>query len=254
MGNLINTEFLKLKKSVSYKFILIAFFVVELLLVQNEISVGVNHTGVLYTGMQWIYKLPTQAAYYVGFLFLFAADFVAGEFGNRTFTAAFWCGHPRGHILWAKAAVYLSGLLPFLLIHAVTGPALWTIQFGFGSPLSLALAASIGRSILYCLIGFLVFGCISYLCVFLTGSRIGALSLSWAVVYVLGVLAGNSVQIKYSAIREALVSFFRLTVFFQLGESDMDQIPFTVTFFSSLVWMALLLFAAKVRFDRQDLK
>lgn len=113
MRNLIKAEFFKLKKSLSYKLILAGFFLTEILLVWNEISVGVNHTGVLYTGAQWIYRLPSQASYYVVFLFLFAADFVAGEFQNRTFAASFLCGYPRRTILWAKAAVYFTGLFPF---------------------------------------------------------------------------------------------------------------------------------------------
>lgn len=226
----------------------------EILLVWNEISVGVNHNGKLYTGIQWIGKLPTQAGYYVGFLFLFAADFVAGEFRHCTFPAALLCGHSRGDILWAKAAAYFTGLLPFLLIHTVTGPILWTIQSGLGSPLDLSLAALIGRSFLYCLIGFLVFGCIGYLCAFLGGGRVKALSLNWAIAYIFGVLAANAESIKYPAIRGALVFFFRLTVYFQLREDYMDQIPFTVTFLSSLIWLALLLFAAKARFDKRELK
>ena len=64
----------------------------------------------------------------MGFLFIYAADFAAGEYRNRTYAAGFLCGYPRKVLLWAKAVAYFTGLIPFLLIHAVTGTVMWTIQ------------------------------------------------------------------------------------------------------------------------------
>lgn len=143
-------------------------------------------------------------------------------------------------------------VISVFLIHAVTGPALWTIQFGFGKAFHLNLAALIGRSLIYCVIGFLVFGCISFLCAFVAGSRIGALSLSLVTVQVLGVLAANSVSIKHPVISRALVFFFRLTAFLQLNVPYI--VPLKVTFFSSLVWVTLMLMATRARFEKRDLK
>ena len=101
-------------------------------------------------------------------------------------------------------------------------------------------------------------GCIGFLCAFVTGNRIGALSLNWAVVYILGVLAANAEDIKYPVLSKVLVFIFRLTIFDQLGELNgvkiMKHIPLGVTFFSSLAWIALMLLAAKKLFEKRDLK
>ena len=141
MGNLVKCEFFKLKKSLTYKLVLISFLVFEIIFIRNEITIGVLHTGVLYTGAEWFYRMPAQCSYYSGFVFIYVADFVAGEYRNRTYAAGFLCGHPRKVLLWAKAVAYFTGLIPILLIHAVTGTVMWTIQSGFGMGMGVELAA-----------------------------------------------------------------------------------------------------------------
>lgn len=258
MGNLVKCEFFKLKKSLTYKLVLISFLIFEIIFIHNEISIGVLHTGVLYTGAEWLYRMPAQCSYYIGFLFIYAADFAAGEFRNRTYAAGFLCGYPRKVILWAKAVAYFTGLIPFLLIHAATGTVMWTIQSAFGMEMSVELAVLIGKALLYCIIGFAVIGCLGFLCTFIARNRIGSLSLCWAVVYILGVMAANAEDIKYPVISKVLVFIFRLTVFLQLGElngvKNMKHIPLSVTFFSSLAWIALMLLSAKNLFEKRDLK
>ena len=79
MGNLIKCEFFKLKKSLTYKLVLISFLVFEIIFIRNEITIGVLHTGVLYTGAEWFYRMPAQDSNYIGFLFIYAADFAEGD-------------------------------------------------------------------------------------------------------------------------------------------------------------------------------
>ena len=256
MGHLIKAEFYKLRKSLSYKVLLAAFLVFEILFVRNEVTSGIRWTGIVYTGAEWLYRVPGQASYYVGFLYLFAADYVAGEFRNRTLVSGCLCGFLRRQVLYAKAAAYFAGILPFMLIHTVTGPVVWTMQFGFGMGFNVDTIMLVLSTLLYCTLGHLVFGGMGFLGALIARNRIGTVGLSLGVSQILGIVNANASLLE----NPVLTAILKLTIFFQLSEFLGNRpliythVPLWVMVLTSVIAVAFILLLAKVHFEKHDLK
>lgn len=126
MGNLIKSEWFKLRKSLGFK-ILLAGTVISTSTILILLAMGSAGTGSQLMAIGFSYVLHHA---FVGFLF--AAVFWCNEFSNRTFALSLLCGHSRRKVFLAKVVVFLFGLLLLFGVYVGLTTVYASVSNGFG--------------------------------------------------------------------------------------------------------------------------
>lgn len=126
MGNLIKSEWFKLRKSLGFK-ILLAGSVISTFTILILLAMGSPAPGSQLMAIGFSYVLHHA---FVGYLF--AAVFWCNEFSNRTFALSLLCGHSRSKVFFAKVVVFLFGLLLLFGVYVGLSTAYASVGNGFG--------------------------------------------------------------------------------------------------------------------------
>lgn len=126
MGNLIKSEWFKLRKSLGFK-ILLAGTVISTFTILILLAMGSAGTGSQLMAIGFSYVLHHA---FVGFLF--AAVYWCNESSNRTFALSLLCGHSRRKVFLAKAVVFLFGLLLLFGVYVALTTVYASVSNGFG--------------------------------------------------------------------------------------------------------------------------
>lgn len=246
MGKLIKAELFKLSRTFTYK-ALITFSTV----IGIAFGTVVVRGGFTAAGIFWVAIMGTGFLYNAALISLFAADYIAGEFANRTFAAEIACGASREALFGAKAAVFFVGLLPLLFIYDIITIAVLTVQNGFGAAWNADTAVFIISRVLFSILCNFTMGACILLAAYLARSRLATV----------GIGAGGAYLLHQCCINEhnpVLLKLWQFTFVYQMDAvcsgRRAEPVPFTIVALSSLVGTAALLGAALLAFCRCDLK
>lgn len=157
MGNLIKSEWFKLRKSLGFK-ILLAGNVISTFSILILLAMGSTTTGSQAMAIGFSYVLHHA---FVGFLF--AAVFWCNEFSSRTFALSLLCGHSRGKVFLAKVLVFLAGLLLLFGVYGGLTTVYARVSHGFGLEWSLETGKHIFVLLVCGLSGWLAMGSVMVL-------------------------------------------------------------------------------------------
>lgn len=246
MVKLIRAELYQLRKGFMYK-ALLAFsaaigIVFGIILIRNGSTVeGIR--GVAVMGGGFLYN--------AALISFFAADYIAGEFANRTLAAEIACGASREALFGAKAIVFFAGLLPLLFLYDVITIVVLTVRNGFGAAWDAGTAVFvINRVAVSVLCNFTMGACI-LLAAYLVRSRIGTAGLGIGGVYLLH-------QCCINERNPAILKLWQFTFVYQMDAATSGRravpVPFGIVVLSSLAGITALLCMALFLFRRSDLK
>ena len=242
MRNLIKAEFFKLRKLTAYKVLLIIYLMIEIVINKNYIgnSVAYPKYNPTYTGIDWLMTQPRTMAFYMLAVFFFTNFYVNGDFVSHTFYSGLLCGLPRKKTFCAKIILLFAGIVPLMLVYALTGTVLWSIHAGFGmnfgSQAFFLIAKAFGERTLLTLqlVGDAVLFAV------IIKSRIGAFLLSFGTLNIIGILRANIEDIvKIPALSKILLLLLSL---------------FTLNIGTFLAGVLLRFLAAGYIFEKYDLK
>lgn len=245
MANLIKAEFFKLKKLAGYRWLLVSYLLIEILVQINNIDNSVVYPkyNPSYTGVEWLLYRHQPSLYcdgcaiaekspymlqriewllnkhytvvpYMLAIFLFIAFYVKGDFTARTFYSALLCGIPRKKAFWAKLIVLFAGVVPLMLVSFLTGTVLWSVHSGFGINFGLEAVFLVAKAFAKQLL--LSFILVSHAVLFavITKSRIGTFGWGISTMYVIP-KAGLALQFLLSLFYLNLGTIL-VTVLFEL--------------------------------------
>ena len=242
MKDLIKAEFFKLKKSTAYKALFITYLLIEVVLNNNYIgnSVAYPKYNPTYTGIDWLSTQPRTMLFYMIAVFLFTDFHMNGDFTAHTFYSGLLCGLPRRKAFWAKIISLFAGVVPLMLVYALTGTALWSVHAGFGMDFGVQALFLITKAFGERIYFTLLFVSQTIFFTIAVRSRIGAILLGFLTLNGFGILRGNiETIIKIPAFSKILL--FILSIFYlNIG-----------TFLASVL---LKLLAAGYIFEKYDLK
>lgn len=253
MLNLIRCEFLKLRKSMAFKVILVIIFVYGTMMTITNI-IQVTPTTPTNGISAFLFALAEQSSIVIIMGAVMAGIFICTDFENRTLQNAIACGHSRMTLLISKAIAYFLSMSLIMIPYPIIIGVSISIHNGFGMSLSfeilLKLLLSMISIIFINIVGLSV-------CVFLAfmirksgaviGSCIGVLAL---INVVIGVLSRVSNEIQ-----PVLKYFPSIT---GLGNSVLTQQAnygvFISAIFISLLYMGIILVITGGIFRRAELK
>lgn len=111
MKNLICADLLKLRRSLGYKLILLAPFILGMYAWYITIVVHDSKS----TGLSFLESSVRDFQYISSFVAIFAGIFISSEFANRTFGIAVSAGNKRLSVFFSKVIVLLIGVLPMVV-------------------------------------------------------------------------------------------------------------------------------------------
>ncbi|MDE6608369.1 MAG: hypothetical protein K2K54_11545 [Lachnospiraceae bacterium] len=258
MHNLLKAEFFKLSKSFTYKLMIGMYLLFEIWDHMKAVTKDILYTGVSYTGSERFFIMPAGTSY-IEFMWIYAAVFVAGDFTNRNYAVSVVCGYPRRNIFGAKAVVYFVGMLPVMLIHAVVGPTVWSMYYGWGREWGSGTVLFMLKPLAYYLCSFAVFGSTYFFFAMLAKNRIGAVAMNLFLTQGIGSVIGNALMLlEDSVIRrlfEFLIQFSILQQVWDLRRGEHEMIySFRLTFISSVAVTILMMLMATYIFCKHDMK
>lgn len=174
MNSLIKGEFFKLKKSRSFKLILIfsllcsAIFYFYYLISIQKTHKDLNN----FSGTSIFYLLLSGLVYENFFSSLIAASFVSKDFEKQTINLSFTYGYSRLNILISKLIVYIIATTLTLYLFIFSCTALFSISYGFGSELTLYCIFMMLKSLIINFLGILTLSTITFLIALITRNSI----------------------------------------------------------------------------------
>ncbi len=216
MLNLIQSERLKLRKSLSFKILNLSAVVLALILTVM-IILAANMSGVeeitvtgntLISGLDAFTNALEETQLNSLLLSVFAGLFICGDFSNRTICLSLSSGHTRFHVSMSKLIVYFMGSFVLILIFPIVLTTTVTLLNGFGAEITAELFRYMLRSLLLYLLLSLANASIYAMVAFLlksVGPSIGA-GLGFMLIYSLVLqssqLGGNSLGwlVRYSSL------------------------------------------------------
>ena len=260
MKRLIKTEFFILSKSVLYRRLLVICFLIAL----NSAGLDKHYTGIVHvTGYEWFCIVQLTGGIVLIPICIFAADYVAGAFANRTCTVGLMCGFTREKIFSAKVIVYLIGLVPFYLMNTIIGTLSRTIQFGFGAELNLSTLVQMLKAFTYYIMTYpIITGMFFFMWAVITQSRVGTIGFGLGTLQIVGSItsyAGYKIGYMEDSIGKKIGEFiFQFNPLYQIHSLMkphlFKQIPFLMFFISAIIWFGLILLISIRIFKGQDLK
>lgn len=260
MKRLIRTEFFILSKSVLYRRMLFICFLVAL----NSAGIDRHYTGIAHaTGYEWFCIVQLTGGVWIIPICIFAADYAAGAFADRTCTVSLLCGFTRGKIFGAKVIVYLIGLAPLYLMNTIIGTLSRTIQFGFGAELNTGTIVQMLKAFAYYIMTYpVIIGMFFFMWAVITQSRAGTIGFGFGAVQAIGSItsyAGYKIGYMEDSIGKKIGEFiFQFNPLYQIHSlmkpQLFKQIPFWLFCLSALVWLGLILSVSMRIFKRRDLK
>ena len=166
MRRLIKSEFFQLLKSNFYRRIFIANIALALLAFAFDRTLGSD-----YELKGLVRRLRISWLLYI--ICIYTSEYMAGEFHNHRYNTKLICGFTRRQIYGAKLAVYVSGMLPLLVINTAIGTLVRTICYGFGTDFNENIVIRIAKAELYYVLFCFVVGAVSVLFAMMTKSQIG---------------------------------------------------------------------------------
>lgn len=242
MRNLIKAEFFKLRKLTAYKVLLIIYLMIEIVINKNYIgnSVAYPKYNPTYTGIDWLLTQPRTMLFYMLAVFFFTNIYVNGDFVSHTFYSGLLCGLPRKKAFWAKIISLFAGIVPLMLVYALTGTVLWSVHAGFGMDFGVDAAFLIAKAFGERFLLTLQLVGDAVLFAVIVRSRIGAFLLSLGTLNVIGIFRANIENIiKIPALSKILLFLLSLL---------------TLNIGTFLAGILLRLLTARYIFEKFDLK
>lgn len=258
MKRLIKTEFFILSKSVLYRRLLVICFLIAL----NSAGLDKHYTGIAQVaGYEWFCTVQLTGGIVLIPVCIFAADYVAGAFTDRTCTLGLMCGFSRGKLFAAKAIVYLAGLVPLYLTNTVIGTLSRTIQAGFGAELNPDTLTRMAKSFTYYIMTYpMISGMFFFLWAVLTQSRIKTIGFGLGTLQIIGSVtsyAGYQVgYMKDSIVKRAGEFIFQFNPLYQIHSlmkpQLFKQIPFQTFCISAIIWFGVIVLASMHLYRKSD--
>ena len=258
MKRLIRTEFNQLSKSVLYRWLLFICFLIAL----NSAGLDKRYTGIAHvTGYEWFCTVQLTGGIVLIPICIFAADYGAGAFANRTCTADLTCGFTRRKIFGAKVIVYLIGLVPLYLMNTIIGTFSRTIQFGFGAELNLSTIMQMLKVFTYYIMTYpIIIGMFFFMWAVITRSRVGTIGFGLGTLQIIGSITSSvGYKIGYmkdsigKKIGEFIFQFNPLYQIHSLMKPELfKKISFQMFFISAFIWFGLIILVSMRIFERRE--
>lgn len=258
MRRLIKSEFFQLLKSNFYWRICIANIVLALLAFAFDRTLGSDYE---LKGLDWFCVRRLRISWLLYIICIYTSEYMAGEFHNHRYNTKLICGFTRRQIYGAKLAVYVSGMLPLLVINTAIGTLVRTICYGFGTDFNENIVIRIAKAELYYVLFCFVVGAVSVLFAMMTKSR--------AVAFVLGVcinqwggslLANLPYYLKHMGdyvLKKGIDCFAQLMPIYQIDSILVPQEykphPIGLFLLSCNIWLVVIYVLSMNLFENSDL-
>lgn len=155
MYNLLKCEFMKLRKSREFTYILSGICVVSLvILIQRiyQMEVFIKHMGEEYAiqGVHCFMNMTSKPYIVVILSTIFAVLSVCRDFHDRIVQSTVLCGYSRIKMIFSKVIVIYSAVAAFVAAYVFICPLGVGILYGFGMELNMAIIMKIIRMYLLC--------------------------------------------------------------------------------------------------------
>jgi len=128
MKNLIQAEWLKLRRQRGFHFLLL--LILANIIIQS-LAFGYGTDPIWPCGYSWYFNFSTNIYYVSQNIAIFTGIFIAGGFADRTFGMAFFNGCSRMQIIIAKFVIYFAGAFCIWFITVCIGPMIVSLRVGF---------------------------------------------------------------------------------------------------------------------------
>ena len=258
MKRLLKAELFILLKSRTYQCLLIAccLFVLK--------SKEKSYFGVTYeTGYEWFCVRQLMGSKFHTLVCIFAADYVASGFSNRTIASGICCGFTRKEVFGAKMIAYMMGLVPLFLVNTAVGTVSRTIKNGFGTNLNSAVLVRMATSYGYHILTWmLVYGMFQFMWAVITKSRTKTIIFSMGTMQIIGSLTARAGEItgkmEDSAAKVIYQSVLKFNPLYQLHTLLRPQvfirIPFSQFAISAFACFLGITYISMHVFERSDLR
>lgn len=259
MIDLIRAERLKLFRSSGYKILLIigaligvAVGVAFIILANTNLELGGFGDGVgtdemALTGhLVYLNSLP-QSQIAVILVSIFAAVFVANEFGARTLALGLKNGCKRKNILLSKLIVFVMGIIPIVFVIPLMSSVVMSIGVGFGESFNAETITSLITNTGLYFMGHIAYGVVVFMLAVLTKNAIGTIGGG------IGLFLALEFFEQIASVLEPLESLTDFVFVLQLRE--LPNITSMTTFFiGCAVFLAGAIALSLNNFQKTDLK